>query len=348
MRKFLSIVVLVMFLLSAQTADAAIRWRMVANGTPGTILYNVTQDFARYVYVLSQGELQIEVFGLGVMFPPFETFDAVTNNVIQAHNLFGLYWPGRDPNFALLSRAGCPITTFSQATYLEKLLFDWQNSLYNPFGQTYVGTMMVVTVYEQLMSTVPIRTVDDLQGLRVRSSGLGARFFDELGATTVSLPLTEILPALQTGALEAAEWTVWEENMRLGFHEVVSYVLDPSLHCGILEYLPLIVNTAAWEALPEHLRNVVDAARQMVAFQTSLLYVEELRAKRQWAALPHIEIIYWDEECVRRAREVGLRLMRELGEASEQGMEFLRIYSGFLWDQGYEAEAKALGFEPNN
>jgi len=346
MRKIFSIVVLIALLFSASPVSAAHRWRVVTHGVPGTLLHDTTVEFAETVYKLSQGELAIEVFASGVLFPVFDSFDAVANGVVEAHLLFGLYWPGKDPHFSLLSRPGCPINTFMEAAYLERQLFDWQNKLYNPHGKTYLGSFTVSTVYEQLMSRVPIRTLEDLQGLRIRASGFGARFFTELGATGVSMALPDIYPALQTGALDAAEWTSWEDNMRLGFHEVVNYVVDPSLHCGIMEYMSLVVNTAAWEALSPHVQNIVQVAREQALFRSSLVYVDEIRAKRRWAELPHIEIIRWSDEDMRRAREVGLTLLREEAERTELGMEFLTIYRNTLWDLGHTEEAKILGFQP--
>jgi TRAP-type mannitol/chloroaromatic compound transport system substrate-binding protein len=303
-------------------------------------------SFAETVYTLSGGELAIEVFASGVLFPVFDTFDAASNGVIEMHMLFGLYWPGKDPHFNLLSRPGCPITTFMEAAYLEEQLLEWQNRLYNPHGQTYLGPFTVSTVFEQLMSTVPIRTIEDLQGLRIRSSGFGARFFNALGATAVSLPLPELYPAFQTGAIDAGEWTSWEDNMRLGFHEVVSYVVDPSLHCGIIEYMALVVNTAAWEALPQRIQNIIQVAREQAIYRSSLVYIDEIRAKRRWAELPNIEIITWSDEDMRRARETGLTLLREEAEQTELGMEFLTIYRNTLWDLGHTEEALVLGFQP--
>ena len=347
MKKILSVIALFALLLSAAPASAAHRWRLVSNGMPGNMLYEAAEEFAETVRVLSNGALTIEVFAPCVLFPAFETFDNTANGVVQANLLFGLYWPGKNPHFNLLSRPGCPVNIFMEAAYLEEKLAEWQNKLYNPFGMTYLGSLQVSTVNENLMSVVPIRTVADFQGVRIRSSGFGARFYTELGATAVSLSAPEIYPALQTRNIEGAEWTAWEDNMRMGFHEVVNYVIEGALHCGVYENMPLVVNTAAWNALPQNLKDIVDVARQKMMYRSSLFYIEEMKAKQIWQAMPNMEIVHFSDEDNAMLRATGLRLLREEAEKTELGMEYLTIYRNTLWELGHHEEAKTLGYEPN-
>lgn len=345
MKKFLLVVALATFLFTARTATAAHKFRLVGNGTPGSLLFIFAEEFAESVNTLSQGELVIEPYAAGVLFPVFETFDNIANGVVDMELLFGLYWTGKDPHFNLLSRPGCPIRTFEEAAYLESKLLDWQNKLYSRFGITHLGAINVNTINEQLLSTVPIDNLEDIKGKKIRSSGFGAKFYGALGASTVSLSAPEVYPAFQTRNIDAGEWTMWEDNMRMGLHEVVSYVLDPALHCGIIEYMPLCVNTKKWEALPQHLKDIVQVAREQALFRASQLYIEEIKAKEKWKALPNIKIVTWNEEDTKKAREVGLGLMLEECNKTDLGKEYLEIYRGVLWELGYKDEAAFLGYK---
>jgi TRAP-type mannitol/chloroaromatic compound transport system substrate-binding protein len=201
-------------------------------------------------------------------------------------------------------------------------------------------------INEQLMSVVPINTIDDIKGKKIRTAGIGAQFYRALGATTVSLSAPEIYTAFQTKNVDAAEWTYWDDNMRMGFHEVASYVLDPGLHNGTNENLPLTVNPAKWDALPQRLKDIVLVARDRTRYYSAMIYVEEIKAREAWKASPNVTLVKWSPEDEQKAREVGLKLILEEGGKSEDGKEYIRIYREVLWELGYKNEAKLLGYEP--
>jgi TRAP-type mannitol/chloroaromatic compound transport system substrate-binding protein len=125
------------------------------------------------------------------------------------------------------------LSTYAEGAYLVENLEPWFKKLYAKHGLTYLGHAMVSPLYEQLMSVVPIDSIDKIKGLRIRTSGIGGQFYKALGATTVSLSAPDIYTALHTSSIEAAEWTFWDENMRMGFNEVASYVLDPAFQNGL-------------------------------------------------------------------------------------------------------------------
>ena len=345
MKKLL--VALVMVLLVSTSASAAIRWRAVTHAMPGTEQQQIVDDFAETVRLLSQGELVIETFPGDLLFPIFDTFDHLQNGVVEMAMVFSAYWPGRHPAFLLTTRPGCPLGTFAEGAYLEQRLAPFWERLYAQFGMTHLGHFMVSPIHEQLLSNVPINTIEDLQGVRIRTSGIGARFYNALGATSVSLPAPEIAVALQLGNIEAAEWTFWDENMRMNLHEVVTYVVDPAFQNGAGEYFPLVVNTAAWEALPEHLQNIVLLARDQARFRSAMVLVHEMKARELWREMAHITITRWSPEDEARARAVGQQLVREVAEElGEEGLWYLETYRNVLWSLGYREEAINLGFVP--
>jgi TRAP-type mannitol/chloroaromatic compound transport system substrate-binding protein len=311
---------------------------------PGTEQQKIVEDFCETIRVLSQGELTIEPYAAGVLFPVFDTFDNLADGVIEMSMVYGAYWPGKHPGFLLTTRPGCPLGTYAEGAYLDERLFPYFEKLYTQFDIVHLGHFMVSPIYEQLMSTVPIRSIADLQGVRIRTSGFGARFYNELGATTVSLPAPEIYTALQTRNLEAAEWTFWDENMRMNFHEVVNYVVDPAFQNGTCEYFPLTVNKAVWEALPQHLKDIVIVARDQARYRSSMVLIHEMKSREQWKELPNINVIRWSPEDEATARSTGQRLLREECEKTEEGKWYLETYRTVLWELGYKDEARNLGY----
>ena len=323
---------------------AKVNWRLVTHAMPGTEQQKIAEVFCETVETLSDGEFVIDAFPAGTLFPVFETFDNLANNVVQASMVYGAYWPGKDPLFTLQTRPGCPLGTYAEGAYVNEQLFDWWESLYAKYNIKYLGHAMVSPLYEQLMSTKPIRGLEDLKGLRIRTSGFGARYYNALGATTVSLSAPEIYTALQTQNIDAAEWTFWDENMRMGFHEVVNYVVDPAFQNGVCEYFPLTVNPRAWKSLPEEFKDMVYVARDRARYMAAMILVDELKAKQKWKQMEDIEIITWSQEDQEEARQVGQKLLLEECQKTPEGKEYLKIYRKALWDLGYKEEAQFFGY----
>ena len=341
--RFVLALSLVFMLFAASTSFAAHKWRLASHAMPGTSQFRLAEVFCQTVNTLSEGELVIEPYAAGVLFPVFDTFDNVANGVVEAGMAYSAYWTGKDPVFTLTTRPGCPLSTFAEGAYLENKLEEHYKKLYGKFGIEFLGYVQVSPMYEQLMSVTPIRSLEDVKGKKIRTSGFGALYYRALGATTVSLSAPEIYTAFQTKNIDAAEWTFWDDNMRMGFHEVSLYVLDPALHNGTCDYLPLFVNPGKWEKLPQHLKDIVIVARDRARYESSLIYVDEVIAREKWQAMPNIEYVRWSDADEKKAREIGLGLVLEECNKTEEGKKYLEIYRNTLWELGYKDEAKFLG-----
>jgi len=343
MKKFF--VALILVIAVATSASAAHRWRIVTHAMPGTAQQDIVECFCETVKTLSKGEFIIDPFAAGVLFPVFESFDNLANGVVEMSAVYGAYWPGKDPAFLLTTRPGCPLSTFAEGAYLEEKLEPHVAKIYDKYGIQYLGHFQVSPVYEQLMSVVPINSIEDLKGVRIRTSGFGSLYYNALGATAVALSAPEIYTGLQTKNLDAAEWTFWDDNMRMNFHEVVSYVVDPAFQNGTCEYFPLTANKARWDALPQNLKDIVLVARDQARYRSALVYVNEIKSREKWRALPNITITRWSPEDEAKARAIGQKLVKEEYEKTEYGKIFIKIYRETLWELGYKEEAKNLGYE---
>lgn len=342
-RYTLLVALLVLF---ATTANAGEKWRLASHAVVGTGEYKVCEVFRDTVNKLSNGELTIELYGAGILFPVFETFDNVANGVIEMGAAGSVYWAGKDAQFLLTSRPACPLNTYAEASYIEDKIEPFIKKLYAKHRIEYLGILEVAPMHEQLMSVVPIPTIDDVKGKKIRSSGIGAQFYRALGATTVSISAPELYTAFQTKNIDAAEYKCWDDNLKLGYNEVVTYVVDPALHVSAYGAIPLFVNPAKWEKLPQHLKDIVLVARDCARNAGALTYVDEMIARRKWLDNPKIEVVSWSEADEKKAREVGLKLFMEECNKTEDGKEYLEIYRDTLWELGYRDEAKLIGYTP--
>ena len=108
------------------------------------------------------------------------------------------------------------------------------------------------------MSKKPVYSVADYKGLKTRCIGMAADVLTKVGVAITYLPGPEIYSALESGAIDAANWGGVDSMTNLGFPEVTSYVLFPAL-TGMVTG-EFTVNMDAWKALPNDLKAIVKQA----------------------------------------------------------------------------------------
>jgi TRAP-type mannitol/chloroaromatic compound transport system substrate-binding protein len=326
------------------------QWRAVTHSLPGTYRYKTIEKFCDLVKEASDGRMEIQLYGAGVLFPVFDTFDAVKNGIVEMAMCYGAYWTGKDPQFGVLStRPGSPLRSIPEGFYLEEQAAPIFERLYKKFGITYLGCISYATP-EILMLSTPIRTFEDFKGKNLRSSGLGGAFYSKLGASTVSLSSAEIYTALQTRTIDGAEWTEWKENDEMGLLEVSKYIMDPTYHQGVNEDKALIVTPAKWDALPDDLKEIVLLARDHIRWYSMIENTtESLKTRLKWLEDNKdkgVEIIVFSEEDARKCQAVANELILEQKKLGPEASEYVDVYAKVLHDLGYLEEAAALGYKP--
>lgn len=328
---------------TGSTAAQEVSWRAVTHQLPGTARFEGTiPPFAACVGEASGGRMQIEAFGGGVLLPITDTLDAVGNGIVQMAMIWPGYWAGRNPVFALAgSRPGDPITTFGESFFRAERMNDLMVEVYAAEGVTFLGAFDFGPP-EIVNSNVRVESLADFQGQRIRAAGIGATFYNELGASAVTLTGTEIYQALQLGTVEMAEFNDWLVNYEMGFHEVSRYVIEPATHTGAVEDKDLLVNPAAWNALPEDLQAIVLACRDRARYLSAIAYgVGNMQAKQRWLDAG-TEIIDLPEEDVVEARLIGARLIGDFAQRNPQAAEYVRLYADVLQELGHDEMAELL------
>jgi TRAP-type mannitol/chloroaromatic compound transport system substrate-binding protein len=132
----------------------------------------------------------------------------------------------------------------------------------------------------------PMKSMEDLKGLRYRVPGLAAEVYKEMGLAVVTLPGGEVLPAGERGVLDATEWYTPAEDIRLGFDGVWKFYHYPGAHetAGACD---LLLNKTVWDKLPADFQATLRAAAFEAAFRSLLQFnrgdaeaLKELQEKR--------------------------------------------------------------------
>jgi len=102
----------------------------------------------------------------------------------------------------------------------------------------------------------PISKVEDLKGLKFRTVGLSVDLYTAMGCAVNALPGGEIVPALDRGLLDGAEFNNASSDRLLGFADVSKVCMLQSYHQNA-EQFEILFNKTKYDALPEKLKAII-------------------------------------------------------------------------------------------
>jgi len=239
------------------------KWKMVTawpKNMPG--LGVGAERCAERITRLSEGELTVKVYAAGELVPAFECFDAVSQGVVELGHAAAYYWQGKSKAANFFASVPFGLTAAEQSGWIRygggQELWD---ELYEKFG---LKAFIAGNSGAQMGGWFnrKIRSIEDFQGLKMRMPGLGAEVLRRVGAAAVNISGTELFAALQTGVIDATEWIGPWNDVAFGFHKIAKYYYGPGFHEPGTA-LELMVNLEKYNALPQHLKDIVAAACQM-------------------------------------------------------------------------------------
>ena len=245
------------------------KWRMATPWPTGIPLFkDMAKILPDVVKKMSGGRFIIDIFPAGAIAPALEVVDAVRRGVCPiAHTCPG-YDIGIHPATCLLGGyAGSPNSEVMIHWMYQsdgyKLWQDFRKEKFNVVA--FPGGLRPTEMFAH--SHKPIRTLADLKGIKFRTVGAWADILPKLGASVVTLPGGEVLPALERKVIDATEWATPGENLPMGFHEIAKYVIIPGIHqpCAPFEY---VINPKAWDELPDDLKAMIEEAAKITTLES--------------------------------------------------------------------------------
>lgn len=292
--------------LMGQTALAAeYEWTFQTSETAGEPQFKIKQEWAQNINTMSGGRIKIEILPTGAVVPHNQTLDAVGSGILQGHLTDPSYFSGLNPAFSMLGNLvgawGDPLE------FLEYMQFGGGEKLYNelvePYGVHLIGA--AATGLEAFVTKKPIRTVDDLKGLKVRApEGMVYDIFAKAGAAPVNLPGSEVYTGLEKGVIDAADYTVFSTNHAQGLHQFARYPSYPGFHS--LPMVAVSMNKGIWDGLPDDLKQILETATDALAYDLVFqLKARDLAAVKEARADPNIEIIDMAPEERKKFRNIA-------------------------------------------
>ena len=246
------------------------------------IFHEYALDFAKKVNDMTGGELRIEVLPAGAVVPAFGLLDAVSKGTLDGGHGVVVYHYGKNAALALWGSG----PSFGMDA---NMLLSWHkygggkellDELYKAVGanvKSYVYGPMPTQPLGWFKK--PVTKIEDMKGLKYRTVGISIDMFTAMGVSVNALPGGEIIPAMDRGLLDAAEFNNASSDRQLGFPDVSKVCMLQSYHQNA-EQFEILFNGTKYNAMPAKLRNILDYA------------VEASSADMSWKAVDRYSSAY--------------------------------------------------------
>ena len=222
-------------------------------------LQSGAERVAQAITTLSGGRLQVKVFGAGQLVGAMESFDAVASGVADFYHGSEVTWAGKSKTFSYFCNVPFGLTA---AEINAWVYFGGGQALWDELSAGFgLKALLCGNTGAQMGGwfTKELTSVEAFKGLRYRMPGPGGEVLQRLGAVVVTLPVGDIIPSLQSGAIDASEFVGPWLDMALGLHKAAKFYYYPGFHEPGAA-VSLAVNKKLWDGLSSTERSIIESA----------------------------------------------------------------------------------------
>ncbi len=307
-----------------------IEWQM-ATSWPLALdtIFGGAQTVAERVAAMTGGKFKITPRAAGELAPGLQVLDVVSQGAVPIGHTASYYYVGKSNATAFGTSLPFGLNAQQQNAWLYEgggleLLQAFYKGKFNviqfPAGNT--GAQMGGWFNKE------IKSLADMQGLKMRIPGLGGKVMNKLGVTVQVLPGGEIFQALQTGAIDGAEWVGPYDDEKLGFNKAAKYYYFP----GWWEPGPTLevqVNLDEWNKLPQEYQEILKSA----AYEANIRMLARYDAKNAEALTRLInsgtELRRYSDDIMQAAEEAAFNLYDEFAAADSEFKSIFEQWKAF-------------------
>ncbi len=296
------------------------------------------------ITALTEGRINVKIYGSGELVPPLQVFDAVASGTAEIGHGAPYYWLNKHPSTAFFCAVPGGLTAQEQNAWLYfgggQQLWD---ELYAQFGLKAfpagnTGVQMGGWFNRELNS------VDDIKGLKMRMPGLAGQVINRLGGSAQTIPAQELFTSMQSGVIDALEWVGPWNDIALGFHRVSKYYYGPGFHEGG-PTLELMINKDVWDALPKDLQRIVKTA---CATENDVMaaeyYANNIRAFQQLKTTHNVDIRQYPKEILQALYRTSEDVVADTAKEDKMARKIYDSYSKFRKELLAMSDVTEYGF----
>ncbi|MBW4706314.1 TRAP transporter substrate-binding protein DctP [Roseobacter sp. YSTF-M11] len=291
------------------------------------------EDMAASLKERSGGAIEIQVFPSGAVVGPTETLEAVRNGLLDGHYTGPTFFAGVDPAFAVLgdTLSAYPDVDVRDNWFTEGGGLELGRALYAKYDMH-----MICAIHwpqEQIPSTVPIRSVDDFQGIKIRApGGLPSDLLTRAGASLVNLTPGDAIGALETGVLDASDLANVGLNMAFGMYQNAPYSIFARHSMPVTE---MSVSAAKWNALSDTAKNQFEeACNGLSDTLKTTLGEQEVAAIEKAKNELNVEFIEFGDADAEKFRNMLLEVWEDWGSRNDDARAIVDSHKAYMTSLG--------------
>lgn len=315
---------------SASAAEKVYRLKLAETWGPNFPIFgDTTKNMAKMAEEMSNGRLQIRIDSANKHKAPFGVFDMVKSGQYDMGHSASYYWKGKVPNtlyFTSMPFGMLPTEQYAWFYYgggmeLMEKVYSPHNLMSFPGGNTDV--QMGGWFQKE------IKSVDDLQGLKMRIPGFAGEILAELGAKPTNIAPGELYTSLERRTIDALEWVYLSLDLRMG-HKIAPYYYT-GWHEPATE-LQFLVNKRTWERLPDDLKAILQVAMKTAAYD---MYTQSKHESgKNWASIqseyPNVEVKDFPPEVMDALRAANDKLLKQHAEEDALAKEIQESQANYI------------------
>lgn len=270
-------------------------------------------NWAEKVRLMTNGDIDIKVHGAGDFVPPFEVFGAVSTGAIPMGFDWIGYWAESIPVANLVgSMPFGPTPEIALGWMFEGGGLEIIQKAYDPHSVKVIPCHLVVPEAGGWFNR-EINTPEDIRGLNMRIAGLGGQALARMGANTQLVPAGEIYVSLETGRIDAAEFSAPQLDKGFGFQNIVKSYYFPGWHQPS-SWDSIIINMDVWNGFTEDQQTIlVEACKANIAENMADQLNAQIEAVEEIEAAG-VEIKRFPDEVLVAMRDAANEVMQEEAE----------------------------------
>lgn len=318
----------------AEAADDVITWKVPAHWPSASASFTGSlKKVAEIIKERSDGKFIIEPYEAGSLIPGSQVFTAVKRGMYSMGVTSSAYNLDEVPILNVV--AGLPMNFnepwegmyFHQWLGFEDLVKD---IILENHGMLYFSDKIYPT---EVALKKPVRSFEDFDGLKLRSSGILQKYLTSIGAAAQYISGGDVYAALASGVVDGAHWGAVHGNSNMNFYEICDYHLRPPLNIAATDIW--LVNKKAFDGLPENLQNILVNTLEEHFWRrgNEYQYNEETELARIQKE-EGVELIELPPEEVNKMREAAIKIWDEVAEKSPECAEAVKMIKKFNRDMG--------------
>lgn len=313
-------------------AKEVITWKAPCHWPSSSVSFQDSlQAVADTVEERTDGRLIIEPHEAGSLIPGPQVFSAVKRGMFPIGVTSADYNSDEEPILAVAGGLPINFAEVWEGVYFEKWMgFEEMvnETLQEKHGMMYFPDRTYTT---EMSIQKPVRSFEDFEGLKIRSSGTLQKYLNSIGAATEFIPGGDVYAALASGMIDGAHWGAVQGSSSMKFYEINKYHLRPPLRIAATDIW--LVNKEAFEELPEDLQDtLVNVLEEHYWERTNQYQFQEEIELAKVQKEEDVELLTMPSDEFAKMQKEAVKIWDDIAEKSPEAAEAVEMIKEFNRD----------------